>query len=203
MQSQEEDPHPSTLPGFRVTRVPERAVTRSRSERKKKYHIGHHTIETITWEPWLESKVSQIEDVLTTKLLSRKRMPLQVPNGNCEYYLGDRCWRQLTGEELIPMDPPLSMSPHIRPTLQEMRQARGVVAPDSWYAATPLAESARNAQTIQDLIGENLQLRRWHDVRVVTLPPRGGSMTRQRGSGLRSRGGGTSRKGQGIGDDSE
>ncbi|KAF6159771.1 hypothetical protein GIB67_030029 [Kingdonia uniflora] len=32
----EEDPHPSTLPGFRVTRDPERAVTRSRSGRKKK-----------------------------------------------------------------------------------------------------------------------------------------------------------------------
>ncbi|KAF6142847.1 hypothetical protein GIB67_002711 [Kingdonia uniflora] len=63
-----------------------------------KYHIDHRTIEMITWEPWLDFAVSEIEDVLTAKLLSRKRMPLQVPNGNCEYYLGDRCWRQLTGE---------------------------------------------------------------------------------------------------------
>ncbi|KAF6134697.1 hypothetical protein GIB67_002098 [Kingdonia uniflora] len=51
-------------------------------------------------------------------------MLLQVPNRNCEYYLGDRCWRQLTGTVGIPLDPPLSMLPHLSPTdLQEMRQA--------------------------------------------------------------------------------
>ncbi|KAF6138534.1 hypothetical protein GIB67_022568 [Kingdonia uniflora] len=51
-------------------------------------------------------------------------MPLQIPNGNCKYYLGDRCWRQLAGEAHIPLDPPLSMSPHISPaTLQVIRQA--------------------------------------------------------------------------------
>ncbi|KAF6134038.1 hypothetical protein GIB67_038329 [Kingdonia uniflora] len=51
-------------------------------------------------------------------------MPLQVPNGNYEYYLRDRCWRQVTGEVHIPLDPPLSMSPHISPAaLHEMRQA--------------------------------------------------------------------------------
>ncbi|KAF6156606.1 hypothetical protein GIB67_014585, partial [Kingdonia uniflora] len=89
-----------------------------------RYHIDHYTIEMITWEPWLETTVSEIEDILTTKLLSHKRMPLQVPNGNCKFYLGDRCWRQLTGEARIPLDPPLSMSPHISPAaLQEMRQA--------------------------------------------------------------------------------
>ncbi|KAF6154669.1 hypothetical protein GIB67_000553 [Kingdonia uniflora] len=80
-----------------------------------RYHIDHRTIETITSEPWSESAVSEIEDVLTAKLLSRKRMQLQVPNRNCEYYLGDRCWRQLTDEARIPLDPPLSISPHIRP----------------------------------------------------------------------------------------
>ncbi|KAF6157000.1 hypothetical protein GIB67_039761 [Kingdonia uniflora] len=63
-----------------------------------------------------------IEDVLNAKLLSRKRKPLQVPNGNCEYYLGDRCWRQVTGEVRIPLDPPLSMLPHISlAALHEMR----------------------------------------------------------------------------------
>ncbi|KAF6163717.1 hypothetical protein GIB67_036177 [Kingdonia uniflora] len=36
MQNQDEDLHPSTLPGFIVTRDPERAITRSRSGRKKK-----------------------------------------------------------------------------------------------------------------------------------------------------------------------
>ncbi|KAF6164047.1 hypothetical protein GIB67_026196 [Kingdonia uniflora] len=88
------------------------------------YHIDHHTIETITKEPWLDFAVSEIENVLTAKLLSRKRMPLQVPNENCEYYLGDRCWRQLTNEARIPLDPPLSMSSHISPVaLLEMRQA--------------------------------------------------------------------------------
>ncbi|KAF6175665.1 hypothetical protein GIB67_022667, partial [Kingdonia uniflora] len=33
-----------------------------------RYHIDQRTIETITWEPWLESEVSEIEDVLTAKL---------------------------------------------------------------------------------------------------------------------------------------
>ncbi|KAF6169904.1 hypothetical protein GIB67_034296 [Kingdonia uniflora] len=89
-----------------------------------RYHIDHRTIETITWEPWLEYAVFEIEDVLTAKLLSCKRMSIQVQNENYKYYLGDRCWRQLTDEARIPLDPPLSMSPHIRPaTLQEMRQA--------------------------------------------------------------------------------
>ncbi|KAF6162441.1 hypothetical protein GIB67_017329 [Kingdonia uniflora] len=81
-----------------------------------RYHIDHRTAETITWEPWLDFVVFETEDVLTAKLLSRKRMPLEVPNGNCEYYLGDRCWRQLEGETRIPLDPLLSMSPHISPT---------------------------------------------------------------------------------------
>ncbi|KAF6154831.1 hypothetical protein GIB67_033860 [Kingdonia uniflora] len=89
-----------------------------------RYHIDHHIVETITWEPWLDSTVSETEDVLTAKLICRKRMPLQVPNKNCEYYLGDRCWRQLEGEARIPLDPPLSMSSHISPAaLHEMRQA--------------------------------------------------------------------------------
>ncbi|KAF6158247.1 hypothetical protein GIB67_028671 [Kingdonia uniflora] len=89
-----------------------------------KYHIDHRTVETITWEPWFDSTVSETEDVLIVKLLSRKRIPLQVPNGNCEYYLGDRCRRQVTGEVCIPLDPLLSMSPHISPAaLHETRQA--------------------------------------------------------------------------------
>ncbi|KAF6168762.1 hypothetical protein GIB67_012160 [Kingdonia uniflora] len=89
-----------------------------------RYHIDHRTIETITWEPWLDSVVFEIENVLTAKLLSCKRMPLQVPNGNCKYYLGDRCWRQLDGEARIPLDYQLSMSLHISSVvLHEMRQA--------------------------------------------------------------------------------
>ncbi|KAF6151253.1 hypothetical protein GIB67_002952, partial [Kingdonia uniflora] len=89
-----------------------------------KYHIDHRTVETITWEPWFDSTVSETEDVLNAKLLSRKRIALQVPNENYKYYLGDKCWRQVIGEVRIPLDPPLSMSPHISPaTLHEMRQA--------------------------------------------------------------------------------
>ncbi|KAF6162617.1 hypothetical protein GIB67_003163 [Kingdonia uniflora] len=50
-------------------------------------------------------------------------MPLQVPNRNYEYYLGDRCWRQLTGTAGIPLDPPLRMLPHLSPAdLQAMGQ---------------------------------------------------------------------------------
>ncbi|KAF6172771.1 hypothetical protein GIB67_000383, partial [Kingdonia uniflora] len=60
-----------------------------------KYHIDHRTVETITWEPWFDSAVSETEDVLNAKLISRKRIPLQIPNGNCEYYLGDRCWSRV------------------------------------------------------------------------------------------------------------
>ncbi|KAF6159680.1 hypothetical protein GIB67_029938 [Kingdonia uniflora] len=88
-----------------------------------RYLIDHRTIETITWQPWLESAVSELDDVLIASLLSRKKMPLHVPNGNCEYYLGDRCWRQLTGTAGIPLYPLINMSPHISPAnLQAMRQ---------------------------------------------------------------------------------
>ncbi|KAF6176371.1 hypothetical protein GIB67_011160 [Kingdonia uniflora] len=89
-----------------------------------RYHIDHRTVETITWEPWFDSAVSEIENILNAKLISRKRIPLQVPNEKYEYYLGDRWWRQMTGDVRIPLDPPLSMSSHISPaTLHEMRQA--------------------------------------------------------------------------------
>ncbi|KAF6153188.1 hypothetical protein GIB67_016667 [Kingdonia uniflora] len=41
-----------------------------------RYHIDHRTVETITWEPWFDSAVSEIEDILNAKLLSRKRILL-------------------------------------------------------------------------------------------------------------------------------
>ncbi|KAF6150014.1 hypothetical protein GIB67_000230 [Kingdonia uniflora] len=84
-----------------------------------------------------------------------------------------------------------------------------------------LAESTRDVQRLQEvedelaisrrqidsidhqLYAHDLQLRRGRDVRVVPLPPEGGTKTRQRGSGLRTRGGGTSSRGRGTGDDSE
>ncbi|KAF6176827.1 hypothetical protein GIB67_026514 [Kingdonia uniflora] len=100
------------------------------SQGRGRYHIDHRTIETITWESWFDSAVSKTEDILNTKLISRKRIPLQVPNGNCEYYLGDRCWRQVTGVVRIPLDPPLNMSPHINlVALHGMRQAGAGITP--------------------------------------------------------------------------
>ncbi|KAF6156460.1 hypothetical protein GIB67_001503 [Kingdonia uniflora] len=39
-----------------------------------KYHTDHRTVETIIWEPWFDSAVSETEDVLNAKLLSRKSM---------------------------------------------------------------------------------------------------------------------------------
>ncbi|KAF6157113.1 hypothetical protein GIB67_041574 [Kingdonia uniflora] len=41
-----------------------------------KYHIDHRTVETIIWEPWFDSAVSETEDVINTKLLSSKKIPL-------------------------------------------------------------------------------------------------------------------------------
>ncbi|KAF6150237.1 hypothetical protein GIB67_000111 [Kingdonia uniflora] len=141
-----------------------------------KYHIDHRTVETITWEPWFDSAVSETEDVLNTKLLSRRRMSLQVPNGNNEYYLGDRCWRQVTGEDAQ--------------RLQNVEDE--------------LAISRRQIDSIDhQLYAHDLQLRRGRDVRVVPLPPGGGTRTRQYGSGPQTRGGSTSRRGRGTGDNSE
>ncbi|KAF6146379.1 hypothetical protein GIB67_020473 [Kingdonia uniflora] len=89
-----------------------------------KYHIDHRTIEMINWQPWLDSAVSGLDDVRTALLHSRKRMPLQILYENCEYYLGDRCWRQLAGTAGILLDLPLNMSSHLSPAdLQAIRQA--------------------------------------------------------------------------------
>ncbi|KAF6145448.1 hypothetical protein GIB67_032571 [Kingdonia uniflora] len=104
------------------------------------YHIDHRTVETITWEPWFDSAVSEIKDVLNAKLLSRKRMPLQVPNENCEYYLGDKCWRQVTGK---------GPATHVF-----LLRCRRVVAPDLWYAATRPCKAARDAQRLQKVDDE-------------------------------------------------
>ncbi|KAF6171334.1 hypothetical protein GIB67_020401 [Kingdonia uniflora] len=162
-----------------------------------RFHIDHRTIETITKEPWFDSAVSETKDVLNAKLLSRKRILLQVPNGNCEYYLGDKCWRQVTDEERIPLDPPLSMSPHFSPAaLHEMRWPGSLtVSKSAWDAERlqkvedELAIARRQIDSIDhQLYAHDLQLRRGRDVRVVPLPPRGGAKTRQRGSGPRTRG---------------
>ncbi|KAF6159635.1 hypothetical protein GIB67_034597 [Kingdonia uniflora] len=155
--------------------------------------------------------VSELDDIRIVSLLSRKKMPLQVPNGNYEYYLGDRCWRQLTGTVGIPLDHPFNMSPHLSLTdLQAMRQAdfvdymfgpsalRAVITPvvRIQELTDELATAHRHIGSIDDqLYSHDLHLRRGHDVRVVPLPPGGGAMMRQREFGLRSRGADSSRSG--------
>ncbi|KAF6166942.1 hypothetical protein GIB67_037455 [Kingdonia uniflora] len=89
-----------------------------------RYLIDHRTIESINWQSWATSVVLELDDVRIASFLSRKGMPLQVPNGNYEYYLGDRSWRQLTGTVGIPLDPSCNMSPHLSLVdLQAIRQA--------------------------------------------------------------------------------
>ncbi|KAF6149240.1 hypothetical protein GIB67_026096 [Kingdonia uniflora] len=132
-----------------------------------------------TWEPWLDSTVSEIKDVLTVTLLSRKKMSLQVPNGNYKYYLRDRCWRQLTGEARIPLDPPLKSAQDAQ-RLKELTDKNVTLR--------------RRLDSVDDqLYTHDLHMRRGRDVRVVPLPPGGGAKTGQSRSGPRTRGGGTSR----------
>ncbi|KAF6169304.1 hypothetical protein GIB67_013734, partial [Kingdonia uniflora] len=136
---------------------------------------------------------------------------------------------EVTGEVLIPFDPLLSMSPHISPAaLHEMRQAEFVdyeqfmvgekqeTYTSYWVEQTSeVGHMLKDSQRMGNLdlfrltalrtsiTPVDLQLRRGHDVRVVQLPPGGGTRTRQRGSGLRTRGGSTSCRERGTGDDSE
>ncbi|KAF6133948.1 hypothetical protein GIB67_040712 [Kingdonia uniflora] len=112
---------------------------------------------------------------------------------------------------------------HLR-DLQSMSSSCG--AEELWHMThgmlrLVLTESMRDAQRFKELEDElvishmqidsinhqlyahDLQLRRGSDVRVVPLPPEGGTRTRQRGSGLRTKRSGTNRRGRGTGDDSE
>ncbi|KAF6158404.1 hypothetical protein GIB67_019443 [Kingdonia uniflora] len=87
------------------------------------YGVGHPIVkENIRFSAYLYLRAWERGN---KKKTNDQMMPLRVPNGNCKYYLGDRCWKQLTGETRIPLDPPLSLLPHISPVaLQEIRQAR-------------------------------------------------------------------------------
>ncbi|KAF6141648.1 hypothetical protein GIB67_001200 [Kingdonia uniflora] len=82
-----------------------------------------------------------------------------------------------------------------------------------WHMEWTGRQSARDAQRLKELEDElaiahrkidsidhqlhahDLQLRRGRDIRVVPLPPGGGTRTRQHGSGPQTRGGGTTRRG--------
>ncbi|KAF6140836.1 hypothetical protein GIB67_042249 [Kingdonia uniflora] len=141
--------------------------------------------------------VSEIEEVLTAKLLSRKRMPLQVPNGNCEYNLEDRCWRLPV--DRFPEDGNIDMFKPTALRVESTRDAQRLQElTDEVATLRSHLDSADNQLYVHDL-----HLRKGHDVRVVPLPVGGGVRTRQCGYGPRTREGGTSRRGWGTGDDSE
>ncbi|KAF6144374.1 hypothetical protein GIB67_024601 [Kingdonia uniflora] len=174
------------------------------------YYIDHHTIDMITWEPWLESTVFEIEDALTVKLLSRKRMPIQVLNKSCEYYLGvDAGGSWLVGlldceQFVVGEERETYTSYWAEQTLKasHMLTDSQMMGNIDLFGPTALrAESARDAQRPHKLTDElvishrqidsidhqlythDLQLKRGRDVRVVPLPPGGGATTRQSGSG--------------------
>ncbi|KAF6167836.1 hypothetical protein GIB67_027614, partial [Kingdonia uniflora] len=93
--------------------------------------------------------------------MSRKRIPLQVPNGNCEYYLGDRCWRQLTG---------IAEFARNAQRLQKLTDENATLR--------------RHLDSIDDqLYAHDLHLGRRRDVRVVPLLPGSGARMRQRNRG--------------------
>ncbi|KAF6156141.1 hypothetical protein GIB67_024111 [Kingdonia uniflora] len=182
MHMPEGEPHPSTMPGLRGARDPKRAVTRSSLDTAVMTRVAITGFVQLLMYLFYEycgvgHLIVKEKDVLTAKLLSRKRMPLQVPNGNCEYYLGDKGWRQLEGEACIPLNPLLSMSPHISPAALLKMRHTGFLDCEQFV---------------------DLQRRRGYDVRVVPIPPGGGARTGQRGSGLRTRGGVTSHNGAGY-----
>ncbi|KAF6142548.1 hypothetical protein GIB67_039512 [Kingdonia uniflora] len=121
-----------------------------------------------------------------------------------------KCWKQLTGTTGIPLDLPLSMSPHLSPAdLQVMRQAdfvdceQFVIGEEretyASYCVNQTVETTGEVATLRrhfdsvdgQLHEHDLHLRRGHDVRVVPLPPGGGVRAKQHGSGPRTRGGGS------------
>ncbi|KAF6135125.1 hypothetical protein GIB67_040436 [Kingdonia uniflora] len=167
------------------------------------YHIDHCTIEMIIWEPWSESQVSEIEDVLTTKLLSQLGIAPIVVTSASVHSLSqdfsfpgkvegpDSGWQmEWTGRrERLPITRLRDPSPMFS----------SYNAEEMWHLThgmRRLVLAGKIDSIDHQLYAYDLQLRRGRDVRVVQLLPRGGARTRQRGSGLRTRGGGTSRRGQ-------
>ncbi|KAF6173430.1 hypothetical protein GIB67_027125 [Kingdonia uniflora] len=148
----EGDPHPSTLLGFRGTRDPERFVTRSRSGRKKKRvefeDVQPQDIPNPTEDNFPRRCITQLPDRVShiyytgKELTNRDSMRVHDTFTTMfkvwkdiatlpVYWFYEYCGvgrpivkKEVTGEVGIPLDPPLSMSPHISPAaLHEMRQA--------------------------------------------------------------------------------
>ncbi|KAF6167904.1 hypothetical protein GIB67_027682 [Kingdonia uniflora] len=188
-----DDPHPSTLPRFRVTRDPEQAVTWSRSGRKKK---------RVEFKDLQQPILNPPEENYSMRFIA------QLPYGVTHiYYTG----KELTywfyeyckvGHRILKED--VKFSAYSRLIAWERR---------NWKKTNDQAnnlfmlESARNAQKMQELTDEvatlgrhlnnvddqlyahDLHLRRGRDVWVVPLPPGGGARMMQRGSGPRTRAG--------------
>ncbi|KAF6163085.1 hypothetical protein GIB67_001413 [Kingdonia uniflora] len=72
--------------------------------------IELRTLENIEWQPWRGSKYIGLPLIQRAEAFSRKRVLLHNPSYGPKWYLGDRCWRQMTGTESVPMDPPAGMT---------------------------------------------------------------------------------------------
>ncbi|KAF6169784.1 hypothetical protein GIB67_034176, partial [Kingdonia uniflora] len=158
-----------------------------------RYHIDHKTIETITWRPWLESAVSELDDVWTASLLSCKKMPLQVPNGNWEERdTYSSYWANQTGEVghlltdsqrmgnidlfrpsalMAGITPVVVTSASVHSLSQDFSLPGDPEGPDpglhiEWterHELPPIHQSARDAQRFLELTHENATLRRHLD----------------------------------------
>ncbi|KAF6147208.1 hypothetical protein GIB67_039338 [Kingdonia uniflora] len=127
MYMPEGESHPSTMPGFKETRDPERAVTRSRSGRKKKRvefeDVQPQSIPNSTEENFPRRYITQLPDGVSHIYYTGKELT---------YWFNEYCGvghpivkEELEDEARIPLDPPFNISLHISPAaLHEMRQAR-------------------------------------------------------------------------------
>ncbi|KAF6135031.1 hypothetical protein GIB67_014080, partial [Kingdonia uniflora] len=155
-----------------------------------RYHIDHHTIETITWEPCFSGEPEGLDPGWHIAWTGRHEMP-PIHRLRDPLPMPSSC----SAEELRYLT-------HVMQRLCLIESARD---PQMMQELTyEVATLRRYLDSVDDqLYSHEVRLRRWHDVQVVPLVPGGGSRTRQRRSGPRTRGGGTSRKGWGTGDDSE
>ncbi|KAF6163689.1 hypothetical protein GIB67_036149 [Kingdonia uniflora] len=157
-----------------------------------KYHIDHHIVETITWDPWLEPAVSKIDDALIAKLLSCKRMPLQAEFLGCkQFVVGEEretyasYWAEQileVGHMLIDsqrmgnidlfgptalrvgITPVMVMTTSIHSLSQDFSLPGEADGPDpGWHMEWIGRQSARDAQRLQELTDENDTLRRHFD----------------------------------------
>ncbi|KAF6142083.1 hypothetical protein GIB67_037001 [Kingdonia uniflora] len=184
-----------------------------------RYHIDHRTVETITWEPWLDSVMSETEDVMTAKLLPKKgchfkyQMETLVVKEDRETYASYWAKQTLEIGYILTNSQRTGNIDLFGPTAFRAGITLVVVTSTSVHSAYQdfslpgEAEGPDPGWQINSidhqLYAHDQELRRGRDVRVVPLPPRGGARTRQRGSGPHTWEAGTSRRGWGTGDESE